>query len=330
VISSTSNSEYRRERVLVYLAWFLTTALVAGLFVRVAWKSTALADHVVLEAISPPPPSAEYYLSVTDLNAIDGFVFLNELEEVCRPLRAADVVFFGDSTLQFAFRGGTLSAFFAERGLKYYLLGFPNGSSWIAQAILDRCNSRPRLAVVLETGFFVGRAAGYDDLILSSSAFDARKSRMEFEMAFAVRRQLHRILPHPVGRDWTGGSWILYRTPVDGSWWVAAGSERDIPVTAGAVERVSIPLEHLKEAERFRSMIEEGGGALLLAYVPTKRVGRSRAHAIARHLGVPLIDPDLEGLRTADAIHLLEASAERYALAFTDLLEAYLPAPPIE
>jgi hypothetical protein len=212
VISSTSSSEYRRGREFGYLSGFLATALVAGVVVHVIWKSTALVDHVVLETTVPSPPSPEFYLSVTDQNAIDGFVFLNELEEVCAPIRAADVVFFGDSRLQFAFRGEALRSFFAERGLNYYLLGFPNGSSLIARGILDRCNARPRLAVVLETGFFVGRAEGFDELILESSAFDARKSRMEFEMAFAVRRRLHSVLPHPVGRDWRGGTWILYRS----------------------------------------------------------------------------------------------------------------------
>jgi len=325
VISSTSSSEYRRGHGPVYLGWFLATALVAGLLVHGAWKSTTLVDHVVLETTAPSPPSAEYFLSVTDLNAIDGFVFFNELEDVCSPLRAADVVLFGDSTLQFAFRGEALRNFFVERGLNYYLLGFPNGSSWIAEAILLRCNARPRLAVVFETGFFIGQAEGLDKQVLASSAFDARKSRMEFEMAFAVRRQLHRLLPHPVGRDWTGGSWILYRTPLDGSWWVAAGSERDIPVTGGSVGHVSIPPEQLRVAERFRTMIDEGGGNLLLAYVPTERVGRARAHAIAQHLGVSILDPDLAGLRTADALHLLEVSSERYARAFTDLLESHLP-----
>jgi hypothetical protein len=40
---------------------------------------------------------------------------------------------------------------------------------------------------------------------------------------------------------------------------------------------------------------------------------------------VPLLDPDVRGLRTADAVHLLEESAQRYARAFTDLLEPYLP-----
>jgi hypothetical protein len=309
----------------LYLGWFLATALAAGWLVRMVWMSPTLVDHVVLEAIAPSPPSSEYFLSVTDLNAIDGFVYLHELEDVCAPLRSSDVVFFGDSTLQFAFRGEVLRTFFAERDLNYYLLGFPNGSIWMARAVLERCKARPRLAVVLETGFFVGQPEGLDEEVLASSEFDARKSRMEFEMAFAVRRRLHRLLPHPIGRDWTGGDWILYRNPDDGGWWVAAGSERDIPVTGGPVEGVSIPSEHLQVAEHFRSMIDDGGGNLLLAYVPTKRVGRGRAHAIAEYLGVPIIDPDPPGLRTADAVHLREESSDRFAGAFTELLERYLP-----
>jgi hypothetical protein len=76
--------------------------------------------------------------------------------------------------------------------------------------------------------------------------------------------------------------------------------------------------------------VERGLEDYLLGYVPTRRVGRARAHAIAGHLGVPLLDPDVVGLRSADSIHLLEESAERYAEAFTALLERYLPGPSIE
>ena len=43
--------------------------------------------------------------------------------------------------------------------------------------------------------------------------------------------------------------------------------------------------------------------------------------------GVPILDPNVTGLVTADRVHLLEESAERYARAFTRLLEPFLPRP---
>ena len=262
------------------------------------------------------------------MSLVGGRVFLHELEDVCSAVRAADVLFFGDSRMQLAFRTEALRTFFAERGLRYYLLGFPHGTDALAHRILERCDAHPRLAVVHETGFFTGFPDTFERMALEASAFEARKLRLEFDLAFSVRRQLHRLLPHPVGRDLAGGSWILYRSQLDGSWWVAAESELDLPVEEGgdaALDRV--PAAHLRAAAQFRAEVERRGGELVLAYVPSRFQGRNRAHTIAEYLGVPLLDPPVRGLRTADGFHLRVDSAERYARAFLRQLEAHLPQP---
>jgi hypothetical protein len=328
VRSSTSSSSYQRRHALLYLGCFICATLGAGVAVHILWKSTPLREHVVLETIAPSPPSPAHYLSVTDSDAVDAHVFLHELEDVCSRVRAADVLFFGDSRLQLAFRTEALRTFFSDRGLRYYMLGFPHGTDVMARRILERCDPHPRLAVVFETAFFTGFPNTFERVALEASAFEARKLRLEFELAFAVRRRLHRLLPHPVGRDLAGGSWILYRSRLDGSWWVAAELERDLPVEDGGDAALEwVPDAHLRAAAQFRAEIERRGGELALAYVPSRFQGRNRAHSIARYLGVPLLDPPVRGLTTADGFHLRADSAERYARAFLGQLEALLPQP---
>ncbi len=321
---SISSSSQPRKSARFYLAAFVITSLSAVLVMSLLWRSELLADHAILEFIAPRPTSSDYYLSLTDANAIDGYIFLHDLEGVCSPLRRADVVLFGDSRLQFAFRGDVLKNFFAKRGMTYYVLGLPNGGDLIAQEILDRCDVRPRFAVVFETIFFTNRLTALDDRMIESSLFEALKVRMEFEWAFAVRRHLHQILPHPIGRDFARKGWIVYRAVSDGSWWIAAGAQRDIPATSNDDIERPIPIDHFRAAERFHARITAGGGELLLSFIPSRFVARNRSVEIAQHLGVPLLDPKLSNLRTADGVHLLEESADRFADGFTRLLDAYL------
>jgi hypothetical protein len=324
VLLYTSSSEHRRRSGRAHRRAFVASALMLTLAIWAIWNSSAFVDHVVLETVAAPTPTAEHFLVVTDLNAVGAYVYLHEFEDVCPSIRNADVVFFGDSRLQFAFRGEELRSYFAKRGLSYYLLGFPNGTDRLALTILERCNAKPKIAVVQESGFFGNELPTNESVVLASSAFEAFKIRTEFELAYFLRSKLHLIFPHPVGRDLAGGSWILYRSRLDGSWWVAAGTQGDFPVNGGAVRKVRIPRVQLNAAERFKSVIEAGGGRLLLTYVPTRNIGRARAHTIAKHLGVPVLDPRLAGLRTADGVHLLIDSAERFARRFTELLDGVL------
>jgi hypothetical protein len=325
--SSTSSSSRRRRVALAQLAGFFAALCAGVLAANAAWRLPALRGHVVLDTVARPPPSSDYFLSATDVHVIDAQVFLHGLEDVCTPIGAADVIFFGDSRLLLGLRGEDLRDFFAERGLRFYLLGFAMGTDVLAARLVERCDAHPSLAVVHETGFFTGEAQRYDREALDSSTFEAAKLRMEFELAFAVRRRLHRVLPHPIGRDLGRESRILYRSRSEGGWWMAAGRERDLPVRARSAKSSPLPEAHRRAAERFRAELERRGARLVLATVPSNLRDRGRAHALAEHLGVPIVDPEVAGLRTSDGIHLRRESARRYAEVFLSALEPYLPEP---
>jgi len=326
VPSSTSSSEYSRGQARRYLLVCFAVAVGAGLLCHLIWQTSSLREHVVLDTVALPPPSSSHYLSVTDVHAVDALVYEHELEDVCPPIRAADVLFVGNSRLQFAIDSEQARSFFAQRGLRYYMLGFPLGTDRFVGRILEKCGARPSLVVAFATGFFRGDFEKFEEQAVSSGRFGALKTRLEFELAFLARRLIHRLLPHPVGRDLEGGSRILHRSTLDGSWSVAAEVAYDVPVFEGEEPaRTRVPGPHLKAAERLRAQLGQRGSELVLAYVPSSYPGRRRARQIATRLGVPLLDPWVPALRTRDGVHLVDESAKRYSAALLRQLESRLP-----
>src|SRR5690349_12349517 len=70
-------------------------------------------------------------------------------------LRRADVVFVGDSELLIGFSEANVEKFFADRGIRYFLLGFGYGeSSEFALAVLKKYALKPKVMVLNIDPFF--------------------------------------------------------------------------------------------------------------------------------------------------------------------------------
>jgi hypothetical protein len=77
----------------------------------------------------------------------------------------------------------------------------------------------------------------------------------------------------------------------------------------------------LRRAQDFKREVEARGGRLVLCLVPAPTASRATAEWLARELGVPLIAPELENLRTHDGSHLTPESAGTFAAVFFSELE---------
>jgi hypothetical protein len=321
----------RRHRDLAPAAAFFATlagaALVTSLTVD---RLPALAALRPTVEAGEEPPDDDHYLANDTGGHVDHHViyFGTDVEVVAR-LRAADVLFLGNSRLMFALRPEVLRPFFAARGLTPYVMGFGfREADRFPLAVIRRLDLRPRLVVVNADGFFGGGLSPWADIVLRDSAFAARKLQWESEAAHEARRRLHVLFPHwPRFFNLPGlgqaRTFTAYRSRVDGTWdiwpWpTAAQAFRPPPLTGPGVGR-----GEARDADAFMAEMRARGARVVLTRVPapTAMPGAGPAELAAR-LRVPLVAVDIPGPASHDGGHLDPASAFDWSRA---LLEALLP-----
>ena len=244
-------------------------------------------------------------------------------------LKDAEVLILGNSRSLFAFPEPECCRFFEQHGLTFFHLGFPlDGQVW-AEHMIEQFDLHPRLVIVNADGFFTHRASAMAVRAANSTRFDARKNYAESVLAFHVRQQLHRAIPHVKTMFFSRESFVIYRSTENGTWRIAAGQSdqaRSIPPSdhGGTVE---IPPEVRQSAREFRDRLQARGAELVLTYVPSPDGNRHQAEQLAAELDLPLIAPLPDGLRTVDGSHLDADSADRFATAVFEQLKEILPEP---
>jgi hypothetical protein len=323
---ATPRSKHHRNRA----QW---TALVAGAataIVCLALTAGAIEFAGLQEApaaiaqASSEPHEGGFYLAHDRSGHVDHHVLFHGADpESTRRLKAAEVIFLGNSRLMFALERPSLRLFFGRHGVEYYVLGFGhNEHDHFPKAIIRRFDLRPRLVVVNADRFFVGDQSAWADRVVEDSWFDAQKFWFEAEASHAVRRWLHRWVPHVPTLEDSAREFIAYRSRLDGTWHVASQPEgRGSPMRGSDRTPPAPDPGRLARARAFKQEVEERGGRLVLCLVPSPRASRGTAEWLARELDVPLIAPEPENLRTHDGSHLTPESAARFAHAFLAELE---------
>lgn len=322
--SSISSSEARRPR----RAW-------AHLGFGV-WVAAALAVAAAL--VAPPearrmdiltharPPDAGYYLAHDRGGHVDHHVLYHGIDRVAIDrLAAADVLFLGNSRLMFALDRGVLRTFFAAHERDYYVLGFGHEEQdAFPLEIMRRYDLRPDVVVVNADGFFAADRSAWAEEVADETRFDAWKQQFEAELSHRVRRVLHRLVPHYVDLRRGGREFVIYRSREDGTWFVAShfgeGTSFDWPPP----DRHLPGARSLAAAEAFKAQLDARGARLVLCVIPAPDVSLHRARAMAAHLGVPLLVPQVAALRTIDGSHVSVESAERVAASLLQQLAPHL------
>ena len=116
----------------------------------------ALRGRTLDVARAERPPDDDHYLANDIGGQVDHHVLWFGIdEEVTRRLRAAEVLFVGNSRLMFALRPNLLRPFFGARGISYYVMGFGfRESDRLPLALIRKLDLRPRLVVANADGFF--------------------------------------------------------------------------------------------------------------------------------------------------------------------------------
>ncbi len=288
------------------------------------WKGTSLRRFTLAIAAAAPPPG--HFLAHDRGGHVDHHVLLHGLDDdALRNLRAADVLLMGNSRLMFALRGPALRQYFVTRGLRPFALGFGHEEQHLFPlAVMQRHGLRPTIVIANVDNFFGGVTSPWGARVLRDSAFDAWKLEFEANTSHAVRRAIHQVVPHVPDLQDDEREFVIYRSARDGSWFIAndfGHGSRLAPFYRG---RDTVRPHNLDLARAFKASVEAAGARLVFALVPGRDVSLTHAQMLADLVGVPLVAPDVPGLRTMDGSHLTDESAVRYAAVFFQHLDPVL------
>ncbi|HEU5296761.1 MAG TPA: hypothetical protein VFU71_18410 [Burkholderiaceae bacterium] len=228
-----------------------------------------------------------------------------------RAVSEADVVFIGSSRLQFALSGANRQQWFKALGISHYLLGFSHSETVsYFDPLLAKLHPRAKVYVLNVDRLFEDRVTAPTEQLLHSH--DARQRYEEKRNWQAIHARVCGALP-----ALCGNAIGVYRTRTDGSWRrLGSAPFAGQSTSDGKPSNVERWDRYAALAEAFVERLPVDRGCVILTLVPTVQTKRDEALAIAAKLGLPLVSPQLDGLRTFDGSHLDEASATRWSNAF--------------
>lgn len=245
------------------------------------------------------------------------------LNNTGRALAASQVIFLGNSKMQYAFSRANVAPFFEERNARFFVMGFGHGEqSRFPELVLQRHPARPALAIINVDPFFT-------DGITEPAAFPvqhpiagyidaAYKSVMQMPRAWICRHWANPLL--------CDGQPAMMRSEITGQWDVAQFKpDPDPPYPTQPVVPVADVALH-QWLTRARIIAPEflktlKARCVVFTAVPSD-AGKVYAELLGRQLGVRFISPDVADLSTIDHIHLDGRSAVAWSNAFLRELDS--------
>lgn len=298
-----------KERPGIYILILLAVCVAASLY-------RSRADSIF--ACQASGYTSDRYLAYCDAKSYGDYehgAFWFDLEPRADTAAAnADVLFLGNSRVQFAFSTDATAKWFSSALARYYLLGFvAYENSIFFQALLHKLKPRAEVYVISLDDFFERSERPITKTLIHDSAALPRYEVKRFLQTFhqAICMKLTKIC---------GNGVVVFRSRQTGAWYVPQtdkfkGLERPVSyneqVNEHAVE------EEVARGRIFLSELPIKTECVILTVVPSVGTKLSTANAIASGLGKSLVVPErLDGLQTREGVHLDDASAERWSAAF--------------
>ena len=226
-------------------------------------------------------------------------------------LASAEVLFLGDSRLQFAFSTAATSEWFFTAATRYFLMGFAyEEDSYFAEALLRKFKPRAKVYVINVDPFF-----GKYITVPARTVMQDKSARNQYET-----KRLWQFVHRPI--CWAlpalcGNHYGVFRSRETGTYWASGfAAFTSSPVSNDQVPNQDVVANYTATAREFLSHLPVDARCVILTTVPTVEMRRGTAGAIAAALGMELIAPELDGLETFDGSHLDRPSAERWSKAF--------------
>lgn len=230
----------------------------------------------------------------------------------------AEVLFIGNSRLQFGLSTRTTLDWFAEAGLSHYLLGFSNAENVVFfEPMLAELGPSATVYVINVDGFFLDfQTPPVRDLFSRTGDIAVRYRQKQL---WQIPHQLIcTTVPAACGNDVA-----FFRARGDGHW-VINGTRglRPGPVGELDVDDNRSLTSRFTRAEEFVSQLPVDRNCIVMTIVPSGETDFDSARTIADRLGILFVAPRLDELRTFDGSHLDPDSAEQWSTAFLDRAES--------
>lgn len=224
----------------------------------------------------------------------------------------ANILFLGNSRLQFGLSSVATEEWFSAAQIPYYLLGFTHydNISFIAP-LLDRIDPRAQAYVLNLDLIFLDHVKRPSERFLT----DDRDTPSDYR-AKKRWQSFHRVACR-YAPDLCGQSRAIFRHRRTGQWLLLGD-------TGGAASEVADMAqdynpdwqEQAVAGEQFINSLPVPRSCIVLTIVPNAETRRREAQWIADQLELPLIAPMPVGLRTFDGSHLDDPSAEVWSREF--------------
>ncbi len=260
------------------------------------------------------------YCNGADFGDYEHGAFWFDLEPSVRKFASsADVIFLGDSHIQFGFSTDATNQWFSSASSQYYLLGFIYGENvFFVEELLRKLKPQAKVYVIAANFFERSETPPAKDVMRDPTSRYRYETKRLWQFP---HQQICEELPAICGNKFA-----FFRSRKTGAYLRSGGA-------GGPFDGVPVNYEHDINHEKieyysasgqsFLSQLPVRSDCVILTTVPTVRAHAfvyspsvETAEAVAKNLGVSFVPVLLDGLRTFDGSHLNQSSAERWSETF--------------
>lgn len=300
-----------------------------GLFILVVLigivggAATGLRSNGIFACQSANPDSDQYlaYCQATGFGDYDHGAFWFELEAPAIDAASdAEVLFLGNSRLQFGLSSEYLDDWFESQSISYYLLGFSHMENYtFTKPLLAKLAPSAGAYVINVDLFFEdGATAPANDVMTNQDAPTRYAEKRRWQI-------LHGALCGAAG-FFCGDEVAFYRSRSTGAWVRKGGDFHG----RGGVVSYDDAVDH-KMLSRYQgvgiALLDElpvSRKCVILTNTPQSNTTIGTARVLADELNLPLVAPRVDGLMTFDGSHLDVGSAARWSTAFVETMAPHL------
>jgi hypothetical protein len=222
----------------------------------------------------------------------------------------AQVLFLGNSRLQFGFSSDATDRWFASDSASYYLMGFAYWENYLFErALLQSLQPQARVYVInIDTFFDAVETPPAQVVMHSGDATERYQHKQDWQH---IHRKVCDVLSIACGSDQA-----FFRSRRTGAYLLKGGRVTDVPVSYVQEVNQKLADEYIPRAHGFLDSLPVPKQCVILTMVPTVKTPIGTAQVIANAVGATLVAPQIEGLTTFDTSHMDRASAERWSAAF--------------